>query len=372
MSKQFLSPTHPSHTRYNENTTENSISLDETERAMAALFSPSIDNGKPAARKQFKDAEFQRITRLLELSGKPEWSLRPRTYAVLRMINKTDVMDSFIARKLTDISFPYLEKTLPDVLKDPDVRSMFLKLQSLVLAPQAADIESVEGRHRHFPQDGDVYYQPIEELGRGGFGEVHHVWSRLSLNEFARKRIHRGKTFETDKAALFDFERELEILKRLSHRHLVKFVGSYTDPKYVGLIMLPVADSNLTQFLETAPLPTIRQTCLRHFYGCLSSALLYLHENKIRHKDIKPGNILVHGDNVLLTDFGTSLDWTDKGQSTTATTSPSAISLPYCSPEAVEREVSCVTLIIIASSSLQCDADGSITILATQFSIRYI
>lgn len=317
------------------------VSPDEIERAMAALFPLSIEDGGPAARRVFDESEVQKIARLLELAGKRVWGLRPRTYAILRMINKLDVMDYFIAEGLRDISFPYSEKTLPEVIDNPSSRSKFLELQNLVLTAtaQAADLERDGGRHRHFAHSGDKHFESIKLLGVGGFGEVDHVRSRLSLDEFARKRMPRGRTFKKDKAAILNFERELAALKRLSHHHLVKLVGSYTDPKFVGLIMSPVADCNLGQFLRVQPFPTARRTSLQRFYGCLSSALLYLHDHKIRHKDIKPGNILVHGENVLLADFGTSLDWTNQGESTTAGV-PSAISIPYCAPEVMEWEVS--------------------------------
>jgi len=51
--------------------------------------------------------------------------------------------------------------------------------------------------------------------------------------------------------------------------------------------MSPVADQNLKQFLDLDLSP---ENCsfLRTFFGCLTAALVYLHENRIRHKDIKP------------------------------------------------------------------------------------
>src|SRR5579862_4254754 len=131
MSNHSLSLTHPSHSQYGANATESSISPDEFERAMAALFPPPIQDGKPTTMRKFKDPEFQRISRLLELFGKLEWSLRPRTYALLRMINEVDAISSFVAEGLYDISIPYSEKRLPDALKGPTVRSKFLKLQPL-------------------------------------------------------------------------------------------------------------------------------------------------------------------------------------------------------------------------------------------------
>ncbi|KAH0542810.1 hypothetical protein FGG08_002858 [Glutinoglossum americanum] len=293
------------------------LRIEEFESAISAVLPIPAQAGELSALRPLKAYQFLEVTRLLEIYGKYGWSLRPRTYSILRMAKRTDGMDAFIAEGLYDISLPYSERTLPDNLKSPTTRSDFLALQPLVLSEQASEVESGEGRHRHFSEDGNLYFRRIKRLGGGGFGEVDHVWN---------------------KAAITEFWRELGILKLLSHHNLVKLVGSYTDPKYAGLIMSPVADSNLAEFLGADPFPTGRVSCLRQFYGCLTSALLYLHSNKIRHKDIKPGNILVHGENVLFTDFGASLDWAERGQSTTVS-KPDSFSMPYCAPEVFSWEI---------------------------------
>ena len=310
--------------------------LSEIEKAMAAILPTTIGDCEGMPRGKLKDTEIKQVSELLTSLGKPEWSLRPRTYAVLRLINRVDAMSSFVVEGLYDISLPCSEKTLPEALS-PAGRAKFLETQALVTMTQGFDLESGHGGHAHLDQDGDTQLQRIKVLGSGGFGEVNHVFSRLSLDEFARKRILRGKTFKRDKKTLWDFERELATLKRLSHHHLVRFVGSYTDPLWVGIIMTPIADYSLAEYLRVEPFPDERKSSLRCFYGCLSTALLYLHEKKIRHKDIKPGNILVKGDNVLLTDFGTSLDYSEGGRSTTGSR-PAALSVAYCSPEVAAWE----------------------------------
>lgn len=74
---------------------------------------------------------------------------------------------------------------------------------------------------------------------------------------------------------------------------------------------------------------------LRCFFGCLSSAVKYLHEQKCRHKDIKPGNILIKDEKVLITDFGTALDWTELGADMTDGR-PEAYTNAYAAPEVVQ------------------------------------
>jgi serine/threonine protein kinase len=85
-------------------------------------------------------------------------------------------------------------------------------------------------------------------------------------------------------------------------------IGRYTDPKYLALIMSPVADCNLAAYYTLAASSEDKMSLLRSFFGCLANALQYLHSSKIRHRDIKPENILIDGSNVLLTDFGLSFD----------------------------------------------------------------
>jgi serine/threonine protein kinase len=115
------------------------------------------------------------------------------------------------------------------------------------------------------------------------------------------------------------------------------FVRSYTDPKYVGLLMSPVADCDLKAFLERDHFPKDDLHLLRGFFGCLCSAVLYLHNSKCRHKDLKPGNILVYMNNVLITDFGTAHDWSEQSRSTT--TGRSGTYTPgYAAPEVVYEE----------------------------------
>jgi len=98
--------------------------------------------------------------------------------------------------------------------------------------------------------------------------------------------------------------------------------------------MAPVADHDLSVFYQSA---TIGKTpLLRSFFGCLAGALDSLHKVKIRHRDIKPQNILVKGSHVYLTDFGISLAWENLSRSTT--TEDTAKSPLYCAPEVARWE----------------------------------
>jgi serine/threonine protein kinase len=68
----------------------------------------------------------------------------------------------------------------------------------------------------------------------------------------------------------------------------------------------------------------------------LTAALVYLHDRSIRHKDIKPQNILIHNGTVILTDFGLSHDFADDVGSTTS--GPTPASPRYSAPEVAAHE----------------------------------
>jgi serine/threonine protein kinase len=202
---------------------------------------------------------------------------------------------------------------------------------------KSIDLEKADkGLHRYFRRGEPLPFESKEILGSGGSGQVDRVLSLISSKEYARKQVPRRVAFGGgEREETKRFISEIEILKRLRHDHVVEFVGSYTDPKYLGLIMSPVADMDLSAYLKNAK-PTDHRE-MRTFFGCLATALQFLHGQNVRHKDIKPGNILVHGRNVLLTDFGLSRDFTDASGSTTMGT-VNGRTLRYCAPEVALHE----------------------------------
>ena len=122
------------------------ISAAEFETAMESLFLSKSGNSTPDG---FNDVDFDKIGHFLKQVGKQSWSVRPRTYVVLRLINQVHLLDAFVVDGLKDIAFPYQASRLPAALKSPTVRTDFLQKQALVLT-RAADLETSGGRHRHF------------------------------------------------------------------------------------------------------------------------------------------------------------------------------------------------------------------------------
>ena len=95
----------------------------------------------------------------------------------------------------------------------------------------------------------------------------------------------------------------------------MKVIGSYTDQESFAFLMTPVADCNLSVYLQQVK--SSDRPTLRSFYGCLTNAIVYLHSKRIHHMDIKPENVLIKNNKVFVADFGAAHDWSRKERSTT-------------------------------------------------------
>ncbi|KAK5635181.1 hypothetical protein RRF57_010893 [Xylaria bambusicola] len=136
---------------------------------------------------------------------------------------------------------------------------------------------------------------------------------------------------------------EIGILSRLDHGHIVQFVGSYRKPLdkqrlEIGIILYPAAECNLEQFLKRIADHDLEDNkeALRTFFGCLSRIVRLLHvDESVKHKDIKPQNILVNERIVFFSDFGISRYFPD-GNSVTS--GPSRHTRRYSAPEVVKSD----------------------------------
>jgi hypothetical protein len=244
-------------------------------------FGPvSLSSPSPSTHHEhFSETDLRDISDVLRRFDRGEWSRIPRIYAVLRRLDRLEAIDLFLAQAISDIYFPFTHQTLPQSL-NPSLANEFLRAQQVVLS-SALDLERETGRHRHFSSSDDVPFIKLEDLGKGASGYVDRVISTVSHKEYARKLLPRGRTFRRNQSVLRSFQHELNALKKLCHhRHIVQLIGSYTDPQFVGIIMSPVADCDLKDFLiscvsDGASNVQARKSFIRSFFGCLTSALSY-------------------------------------------------------------------------------------------------
>jgi serine/threonine protein kinase len=116
------------------------------------------------------------------------------------------------------------------------------------------------------------------------------------------------------------YEKEIEILQPLRnspHWHVIQLLGFFSKPECNNdgcLILSPLAECTLEDYISQKPVPR-RKWAVQRWFGCLAGGLTNIHEQNTKHKDIQPGNLLVHDDNIVITDFGLSNRFFGKSKS---------------------------------------------------------
>jgi len=168
-------------------------------------------------------------------------------------------------------------------------------------------VNSVVGEVTDMPDRlGD--YKIIGLLGRGGMGTVFEAWQESLEREVALKVL--APRLATDLTMRQRFRAEARASAALHHQHIVPIYGFGEAQGFLYFAMERVNGVSLdkhiaAQRMRTANPPAIEDLA-RRFAG-VADALAHAHKRRILHRDVKPGNILVHPDGTFaLADFGLS------------------------------------------------------------------
>jgi len=143
------------------------------------------------------------------------------------------------------------------------------------------------------------------QIGSGSFGVVHVGMNSRTGNLMAVKSLNIPSSSSNE--VMEDLQREIGLMRTLSHPNIVRYIGAETDTvKHILHIFQEwVPGGSLSSLLRKFgpfPLPVVRSYLFQIFSG-----LKYLHSNRILHRDIKGGNVLVNDEGIVkLADFGAS------------------------------------------------------------------
>jgi len=148
---------------------------------------------------------------------------------------------------------------------------------------------------------------------------------------------------------------ELSSLKQLHHPNIIRFLGAIYNPS-------PLTYCLVLEFCNGGDMSrALKKSTPSNFFNCIAlgvaNGLGYLHKKKILHRDIKPGNVLLHGDfnggNFVakLTDFGLAAmvqSYSVNDAELTAETG----TYRYMAPEVIRHERYCFSADIYSFSLL--------------------
>ncbi|MBX7268140.1 serine/threonine protein kinase [Micromonospora sp. Llam7] len=149
-------------------------------------------------------------------------------------------------------------------------------------------------------------YRLTGPLGRGGMGAVWRAHDTLLGRDVAIKEIWLPSTGEgpVDPADTFVRRalREAQAAARLRHPGIVTVYDVVTDQSRPWIVMELINGRSLAETIQAHGLLTEQRTAEIGLQ--VLDALRAAHREGIAHRDVKPANILLDTDRVVLTDFG--------------------------------------------------------------------
>lgn len=143
-------------------------------------------------------------------------------------------------------------------------------------------------------------YQVLEEIGRGGMAAVYRARDTASQAEVALKLVAPHLSHDPNFARRF--HQEAELLRKLTHRHIIPVLDYGEAEGYAYLVMPYLRVGTLNDRLRAGPIGPQEGALLM---AQLSEALQYAHDHGVIHRDVKPSNVLLDEQgNLLLSDFG--------------------------------------------------------------------
>ncbi|MGH7676876.1 MAG: serine/threonine-protein kinase [Gemmatimonadaceae bacterium] len=179
-------------------------------------------------------------------------------------------------------------------------------------------------------------YTLDRELTGGGMSRV------FVATEHALNRVVVVKVLRQELAADVNrdrFRREIMLAAQLQHPLIVPVLSAGEHRELLWYTMPFVEGESLREEIRRGP-PASARSAMRVLHDVLD-ALHYAHGRGVIHRDIKPGNILRHGNHSLVTDFGVAKALSASLPTSGTTSAGIAIGTPaYMAPEQLAADPS--------------------------------
>nr|GMC75635.1 MAP3K epsilon protein kinase 1-like [Ipomoea batatas] len=181
----------------------------------------------------------------------------------------------------------------------------------------------------------DNKYMLGDEIGKGAYGRVYKGLDLDNGDFVAIKQVSLENIAQEDLNIIMQ---EIDLLKNLNHKNIVKYLGSLKTKTHLFIILEYVENGSLANIIKPNKFGPFPESLVAHFIAQVLEGLVYLHEQGVIHRDIKGANILTTKEGLVkLADFGVATKLTEADVNT-----HSVVGTPYwMAPEVIELSGVC-------------------------------
>ncbi|XP_034106582.1 uncharacterized protein LOC117569505 [Drosophila albomicans] len=171
------------------------------------------------------------------------------------------------------------------------------------------------------------FYDIERTIGKGNFAVVKLARHRITKNEVAIKIIDKSQLDHTNLQKVY---REVEIMKKLKHPHIIKLYQVMETKNMIYIVSEYASQGEIFDYI--AKYGRMSESAARFKFWQIISAVEYCHKKGIVHRDLKAENLLLDFSmNIKIADFGFSNHFKPGELLATWCGSP-----PYAAPEVFE------------------------------------
>lgn len=163
------------------------------------------------------------------------------------------------------------------------------------------------------------FYQVEEKIGRGAFATVHRAVCP-SAPEGQRNVAMKVMEMEKMTGRLEDIRAEVVTMKSCVHPNVLTCLACFSEGAHLYLVMPYMDRGSALHVMKQMKASGSRgsglnESWVKYILCEVLRGIQYLHDQKLIHRDIKAGNILLNSDGqVKIADFGVSTFMQEKGQ----------------------------------------------------------
>jgi len=155
----------------------------------------------------------------------------------------------------------------------------------------------------------DNKYMLGDEIGKGAYGRVYKGLDLENGDFVAIKQVSLENIPQEDLNIIMQ---EIDLLKNLNHKNIVKYLGSLKTKSHLHIILEYVENGSLANIIKPNKFGPFPESLVAVYIAQVLEGLVYLHEQGVIHRDIKGANILTTKEGLVkLADFGVATKLTE-------------------------------------------------------------